>query len=492
MPYQPSQTDISGQLRGQGIAALGKGLGEGVAEGIAAYKQNKFLSGQAIAKFEALANADNSILGVLAGDKAPIDASKAYKKLQKDGSLGVRDASALAQFADSYQKAQGEMQQRKMAEAQMAHLGQQSAMLGQQQQMEAMKMDQARREQQQLEKLQQIGQFAGGAGRGVLRADVQGQMQGQLDQNPFLAQAAQLARATGRLPSADELVRLQTGGAPTSAMRDTDAIIRAEIAGGRLPSNAAAVAGRRAELLAAGGRDPGPRFDNAGTFVDTDTGANARVAVKDRNTGRIGYVDAKGDFKPLDVNKWKPSTVGDTNALLDPPGMEKLREKVIADERSVRGLGRYLNGFENLEQGAGQLADRVTKAVNTALKQPLTDKQKALGEQEGRLQQILGSLRTTVVGPGTMTETDAQRILNALGGDIGALQNQAVVKTLIGEILSEKLKEYESDLDIYNTHVVRKYGAQAGYQQRGKVPIEFKKAEATAPAPIDSLLDKYK
>jgi hypothetical protein len=324
-----------------------------------------------------------------------------------------------------------------------------------------------------------LAQFSQGVGAGVYSPQAQGAMNAQMQTNPQAALLARIMQQTRDPSVIREMLQAAqpNGGAPTTAMRDTDAIINSELSSGKIKPEQ--VQARKAELLAAGGRDPGSRFDNAGTVVDVETGSNARTAVKDRTTGKIGYVDGEGKFQPLDPTKWKPSTVGDTNALLDPPGMEKLREKVIDGERSIRGLTRYLSGFENLQQGAGQLADRLIAATKTVMdKKPLTEEEKAAGIQKGRLQSILGGLRTTIVGPGVMTEIDAQRILNAVGGDVSSTQNQQVVRQLVGEVLAERLNQYESDLDVYNTHVARKYGGQAGYKQRDKVPVEFKAPSA--------------
>jgi hypothetical protein len=348
--------------------------------------------------------------------------------------------------------------------------------------MKARSMDIAAAQQQQdaVGRLQRLSQLQQGVGTGVLRADVQDRQQAQL-KDPLTQFSVQVAQNTGKAPTPADLREMAqlSGGGATTAQKDTMAIINAELSSGKLKPEG--VQARRAELLSAGGRDPGSRYDNAGTFIDSKTGGNARIAVKDRTTGQIGFVKPDGGFEAVDPTKWKPTTVSDTNAFLDPPGMEKLRTKVIEDERSVRQLTRYLGGFENLEQGAGQLADKATKAIKTIFtKEPLTEQEKAVGLQQGRLQQIIGGLRTAVVGPGVMTEQDAQRIVDALGGDVSALQNQEIVAKLIGEILGEKLNEYDSDLEIYNTHAANKYGT-AGYKQRERVPVAYKKNE-TAPA----------
>lgn len=122
MPYNPTQRDISGQLRGQGIADLG----QGIAEGFRSYQQNKMMSAQAVATFEATAQANPDIIKFLSTPDAPTEAAKAFQKLQKDGSLSVRDASLLAQFSNTY-SSQKQAQSQQALQAQQAENQRQEA-----------------------------------------------------------------------------------------------------------------------------------------------------------------------------------------------------------------------------------------------------------------------------------------------------------------------------------------------------------------------------
>lgn len=501
MPYTVNIPDVSGQVRGQGMQSAVQSIMDGFKQ----YQQNKLMAGQAIARFEGATKANPDILEFINSPDAPQEASRAYNKLKSSGTLGLKDAAVLAQFSDTYTQEKKSEQDRNLRELQMRKA--------------EMDLQAVQAEQSALDRLNQIGQFmspqmqptgpvsagagpqaitttsmggpaslgnfmqASRTGGGVLSPAQQQATLMQLASNPDLMEAARLASATGKLPTPNDLLQARQlkmqavgGGAPTTAMRDTDAIIASELQAGVLPP--ARVAARRAELLAAGGRNPSSRFDNAGTFVNAQTGGDARAAVKDQKTGQIGWVNQNGEFEPMDPKQWKPSTVGDVNALLDPPQFEKLREKVMTDERTIRQLDRYLSGFENLSQGTQQLADRISKNVKTLFtKEKLTDEELALGIQEGRMQAILGGLRTAIVGPGVMTEQDAERVIAAVGGNISALTNPENVRALVGEVLTDKIREYEEDLEVYNTHVVRKYGGQGGYKQRQLIPVNYKKPE---------------
>ena len=94
------------QIWGQAIS----GLGDDAVAGIRQYQQNKIVAGQQTAQFEGVVTANPEILPFLQSDNAPPEAQKAFLKLQKDGTLGVRDASLLAAFSTSFVKSKQEQQ----------------------------------------------------------------------------------------------------------------------------------------------------------------------------------------------------------------------------------------------------------------------------------------------------------------------------------------------------------------------------------------------
>lgn len=117
--YNPGVQDRSGELLAQGIDRLG----EGIQRGLMGYQQNKQMAALAIGKFEGALRANPDLLQFLNPEQpspnAPSDAVKAYMKLQKDGTLGVRDAAMLSTFADTYMKAKEEKQMADLRAQQM-------------------------------------------------------------------------------------------------------------------------------------------------------------------------------------------------------------------------------------------------------------------------------------------------------------------------------------------------------------------------------------
>ena len=189
-----------------------------------------------------------------------------------------------------------------------------------------------------------------------------------------------------------------------------------------------------------------------------------------------------GKFEPVDPAKWKPSTVGNTNPYMDPEPFSKFATEVISKENAVRSLTKFIKGAKDLPTGVGKLATRIAAATKTIMGEELTAEEKKLGVARARQQRLLGALRTTILGPGVLTEIDAQRILNAVGGDVDAITtNPQVMNTVLAEIMEEKMRDYEASLDVYNANVAGRYGT-AGYKQREKVPVEFEKVAEPAGA----------
>mgnify|MGYP003338859236 FL=1 len=140
MPYAPGVQDISGQLRAQGIAQAGQAwsqaignIGQSLNDAFNSYRQNQFITNQALGKFAAASRADNSILKFLESGgeqedpnapKVPLspEVLKAYSNA-KTGKIGVNDAALLSAFTDSWQK-------NRMEETQRQHIAMQNALAG--------------------------------------------------------------------------------------------------------------------------------------------------------------------------------------------------------------------------------------------------------------------------------------------------------------------------------------------------------------------------
>jgi hypothetical protein len=206
--------------------------------------------------------------------------------------------------------------------------------------------------------------------------------------------------------------------------------------------------------MANGGKETPDRFPSAGTYVDRNDQRNSFQAVRNTKTGQIGVVDKDGVFSPVDTSKFMPMTTSDANTFLDQTAFKKLQDDLVNQEVGVRQINRFIEGAGNLPKGIDKLTQSASSSIKTIFDVPLTKEEKELGFSKARQQGLLGALRTSILGPGVLTEIDAQRILDRLGGDVTSVStNSSLLKEIVSEVLSDKMNQYEENLNIYNSHV---------------------------------------
>lgn len=226
---------------------------------------------------------------------------------------------------------------------------------------------------------------------------------------------------------------------------------------------------RYATLMANNGRNVQDRLFDAGTFVRRDNQGGAVKAVRNGNTGQIGLVGLDGKFNPIDSSVYMPMTTSDANNSLDGNAFKKLGDDLVAQENSVKLINRFVEGVGSLPKGIEKAIGNASAKIKTILDIPLTEPERAIGFSKARKNSLIGAFRETIVGPGVVTEFDAERIIDALGGDIESVTtNPALLRDIVADILEGKMNQYEQNLAIYNSHVAGRYGSW-GVKQRNRI-----------------------
>ena len=153
-----------------------------------------------------------------------------------------------------------------------------------------------------------------------------------------------------------------------------------------------------------------------------------------------------------------------------------LRDELNADEVSMRNYASYLKNIEKANSGVGRLADDFTAYIKTFLSTNakefgLDEEELALKIAQGQMQGLLGSARIETVGGGVMTEQDALRVIQNLGGNVNALQSKAVVKAQITRMFAQKYKGYEKNILEYNNAVNSLY-SERGYKRAKPIEVD--------------------
>tara|TARA_E500000318_G_C3550008_1_gene208496 strand:- start:235 stop:1695 length:1461 start_codon:yes stop_codon:yes gene_type:complete len=240
-----------------------------------------------------------------------------------------------------------------------------------------------------------------------------------------------------------------------------------------------------------------------GVFLEN--GEKSKKRIYRKTTAEGGYVtvvedpDAEGGFRPVkDTEEFISSENIDREAL-SIKEVKNLANETRTQSRGVKTLNKLYTDLDAVEGGFAGLATSLSAKAKTLVGKDLTPKeiarQLAIGMQQG----VLGQVRVDVLGPGVMTEQDAERLIQYLGGDLRNLStNPQTVKVAIGKVLKDKSNDYNTDLPFYQRQ--RSLSTSASTLPNFK-PVEIPEirdpaAEVLAgpdqPSPnVDALVDSY-
>jgi hypothetical protein len=186
------------------------------------------------------------------------------------------------------------------------------------------------------------------------------------------------------------------------------------------------------------------------------------------NKKRVNLSDLKNAIGDFEIRNVGQQTIGVANF----DSFATIEQDLLDSEKSLQSYQRYLDLQEDTNTGVARLANQYSAIFKTFFGQGLTPEELATKVANGELQRLIGASRKNIVGGGVMTEQDALRIIDALGGQIDSLQDPQAVKRAISQMFKETYKDYEVKLKQYNYNVDREYG-NTGYER--KKPIEFTK-----------------
>ncbi len=224
------------------------------------------------------------------------------------------------------------------------------------------------------------------------------------------------------------------------------------------------------------------RYQATGPYVDSESGEFLGEGFYDRQDNKL-TLKRGGKTIPMPENAMPRTEGGLIKGAMTGQQFHGLASEAAQEEKSLRELGRYMKNVQSTEQGWTLLADQFLGAMNTLFDGDLTPMQYRTLLQNGQLQGMLGGARLETVGPGVMTEQDAERILARLGGDVSVLRNREVAGQLIKEIMMEKVERYNNvTLPQYNyqTNII----PRGNFKEKEPISIDesiFAPSQTTAP-----------
>lgn len=180
-------------------------------------------------------------------------------------------------------------------------------------------------------------------------------------------------------------------------------------------------------------------------------------------------VDMTDDFIPSTATSFQKDVLPIKDFI-------NLRNQVTDDEISLNRMGAYLKKVKDIPTGIKRVADEIAANFKTLLGNKITREQIMQKVARGELQGLIGATRLATVGGGVMTEQDAIRVIQRLGGDVDAFQNPEVVQRAIADVYGERYRRYQDNVNSYNMAVDNYYGrpgSQGATFYRPIKPIEI-------------------
>jgi len=237
-------------------------------------------------------------------------------------------------------------------------------------------------------------------------------------------------------------------------------------------------------------------------YIITDPNTNKKYNAFDTQDGQVVVKLDDGTEVPYsnemfgDGTQAILSTVGNlSRSQLTLPQFLSIKAEVEKSEVQLEKLGQFISRNENLPQGAEKILNQLQSTFKTIFTEnKLTNEEFIQRLQEGTFQGLIGANRLEIVGGGVMTEQDAARIMLALGGDpASAFTNKEVATSLISNVLADKYRAYEQNLENYNNEVssFSGYKSKKGFELT-KTQKEFFDANALLRLDLDSINDMTK
>ena len=174
------------------------------------------------------------------------------------------------------------------------------------------------------------------------------------------------------------------------------------------------------------------------------------------NGERLNEVEFNEKFKGTNMRLTVASEEG--KAMMSGEQFKKLNLDLLDEKNSAGKLQLYLQNQKNRAVGFDLLADNFIGFIKTmAGENNLTEKELMLRILRSGFEGLVGGFRIETVGPGVMTEFDAQRIIISLGGEPGAMQNPGLVAKVLKPVFERKLERYNLNKNHYNNQVERFY-----------------------------------
>ena len=190
------------------------------------------------------------------------------------------------------------------------------------------------------------------------------------------------------------------------------------------------------------------QVDNIDEFrgAELETPTTTMLALNQK-TGQWGSVNDNKEFIPVDINDYRETAYTEIstarkNAL-------DLQTEIFSDFSGIEQLKKIKADRIDSQEGLAQFITSVKDRFRTAFGQDISPQGMKDAIARAGFERLLGVIRLDVLGPGVLTEQDAQRLIAAMGGFGGLADRETSVK-LVERLIRSKERASEGRITVYN------------------------------------------
>ena len=150
---------------------------------------------------------------------------------------------------------------------------------------------------------------------------------------------------------------------------------------------------------------------------------------------------------PVDIDNYRETAYSEIstarkNAL-------DLQTEIFTDVSGITQLNKFKADRLDSQEGLAQFITSVQDRFKTAFGMPISEQGMKDAIAEAGFQRLLGVIRLDVLGPGVLTEQDAQRLIAAMGG-FGGLADRETSVRLVERLIKSKERAAQGRMTVYN------------------------------------------
>ncbi len=190
----------------------------------------------------------------------------------------------------------------------------------------------------------------------------------------------------------------------------------------------------------------GAELETPTMFRNKKDGTTTMLALNQK-TGQWGSVNDNKEFIPVDINDYRETAYTEIstarkNAL-------DLQTEIFSDFSGIEQLKKFKADRIDSQEGLAQFITSVKDRFRTAFGQDISPQGMKDAIARAGFERLLGVIRLDVLGPGVLTEQDAQRLIAAMGGFGGLADRETSVK-LVERLIRSKERASEGRITVYN------------------------------------------